>query len=102
MSVCIIKNITNIPCPSCGSTRSVVSFIDGNFIDSLYYNPIGLIIIIIMITSPIWIIYDLIYSKDTLYQCYRKIEVALNTKIIAIPAIVLILANWIWNIYKGL
>ena len=37
--VCLIKHVTDIPCPSCGSTRSVVSLVQGNFIDALYMNP---------------------------------------------------------------
>ena len=32
----------------------------------------------------------------------KKIEETLSKKRVAIPAIMVILLNWIWNIYKGL
>jgi hypothetical protein len=34
VQVCPIKYITNIPCPSCGSTRSVILLTQGNFIEA--------------------------------------------------------------------
>ena len=101
-STCIIKNVSGFPCPSCGSTRAVVSLIDGNLFESLYWNPIGLILSFILVVTPFWIAYDLIQSKDTLLIFYRKSEVFIRKWYIAIPAVLLVVANWIWNIYKGL
>jgi len=102
IGVCIIKHVTGIPCPSCGSTRSVISLVNGNILDSLYWNPIGLILALIMIVTPVWIIMDLISGKRSLFRFYGKIETVFRMKIIAIPAILLVMVNWIWNIYKGL
>ena len=47
VKVCLIKYVTNIPCPSCGATRSVVSLIKGDFIGALNYNPIGYLVTLI-------------------------------------------------------
>jgi hypothetical protein len=99
---CIIKTITNIPCPSCGSTRAVLAFLNGDFFASLYWNPIGIILIIIMLISPFWILYDLIMKKSTLLLFYIRTEFFLRKRWVVIPAILLVLANWIWNIYKEL
>ena len=41
VEVCLIKHVTNIPCPSCGSTRSVISLTKGDFVGALKFNPIG-------------------------------------------------------------
>jgi hypothetical protein len=101
-NVCLIKHVTNVPCPSCGSTRSVLSFFSGDFIGSFYWNPIGILLVIIMITAPVWIIYDWLARKDSFYRFYTWIELKLKQKSISIPLIVLVLFNWIWNIYKGL
>jgi hypothetical protein len=101
-NICIIKHVTNIPCPSCGSTRSVLSLLQGNFIDAIYLNPIGLLLVIIMIIAPIWIFYDIITKKESFLNSYKKLEFLLQQKKIAIPSILLILSNWIWNISKGL
>jgi hypothetical protein len=100
--VCIVKHVTNIPCPSCGATRSAISAIHGNFLDSLTLNPIGLILLLIMIVSPLWITFDFLMKKNSFIVFYTKAEKAFQQKRIAIPSVLLILSNWVWNIYKDL
>jgi hypothetical protein len=100
--VCLIKHVTNIPCPSCGSTRSVISLTKGDFIGALNINPIGYLVAIIMLIAPIWILVDTVRNAKTLFDFYQKIESYLKQPKIAIPLILLIIINWIWNITKGL
>jgi len=99
---CMFKRITGIPCPSCGSTRSVLSILKGDFVGALLWNPFGLIIISVLILAPLWILYDIVLRKDSLLQVYNYSEIFLRKKWIAIPLIFLVILNWIWNIYKGL
>ena len=100
--ICLFKRITTIPCPSCGTTRSVLSILKGDFAGAIYWNPFGMIIMAILIISPLWIIYDVIAQRDTLFSVYSRTEHLLKRKWIAIPLILLVILNWIWNIYKGL
>lgn len=100
--VCMFKRLTGIPCPSCGSTRSVLSLLKGDFIGALISNPFGLIILSILILAPLWILYDIVLQKDSLLQVYNRTEIFLRRKWIALPLILLVILNWIWNIYKGL
>ena len=100
--VCLFKRVTSIPCPSCGSTRSVLSFINGDLIGAFWWNPFGILIMIILILLPGWIFYDVISKKNTFFNFYNKAERFLKQKQLAIPAILLVILNWIWNIYKGL
>ena len=102
IGVCIIKQVTNIPCPSCGSTRSVLSLVHGNFWDALYWNPFGLIIALIMLLLPVWIVFDFVSKKRTLYDFYFRFESFIRKPFVAIPLIILVILNWIWNISKGL
>jgi hypothetical protein len=102
ITVCLLKHVTNIPCPSCGSTRAVVSLLHGNFITALTTNPMGIIIALIMIFTPVWIMFDLITEKKTLLEFYYKTEDFLRKPKVAVPLIVLVFINWIWNITKGL
>jgi hypothetical protein len=102
IEVCLVKHITNIPCPSCGSTRSVLSLTKGNFIKAFTINPLGILIVIIMFLSPIWIITDFATKRNTLFYVYQKTETYLKRPQFAIPLILLVLINWIWNITKGL
>jgi hypothetical protein len=102
IEVCPIKHITDIPCPSCGSTRSVISLMKGNFSDALLINPFGYIVAIIMFLAPIWILIDLGTKRKTLYEFYQKIETCLKNPHYSIPLILVVIINWIWNIKKGL
>jgi hypothetical protein len=55
-----------------------------------------------MVIIPIWIAIDLIRGEDSLYRFYRKFEQTVRIRWIAVLLIALILANWIWNIAKGI
>lgn len=99
--VCLFKQFTNIPCPSCGSTRSIISLLHGDFLGSLQLNPLGVILMLILVISPLWILYDVVNQKTTLIRSYHYTEHLLKHKLVALPAILLVLLNWIWNICKG-
>jgi hypothetical protein len=102
LGICLIKHITNIPCPSCGSTRSVLMFLHGEFLQAVYINPLGIIIGSILLIIPVWIFTDILIKKETLLSLYIKTEVFLRKPGIALPLIFLVLINWYWNIVKGL
>lgn len=99
--VCLFKQFTNLPCPSCGSTRAVLQLFHGNFRDAFYLNPLGYLIIALLLIIPLWITADLITAKATLSTFYQKAECFIKQKQIAIPLILVILVNWVWNIYKS-
>ena len=100
--VCPIKLTTGIPCPSCGSTRSVLMLFEGNLLSALQTNPFGLVIFIVLLVAPFWLLYDYIFKKGTLWTFYNKVESILKNKKVAFPLILLVLINWIWNISKAL
>jgi hypothetical protein len=102
VEVCLIKHTTNIPCPSCGSTRSIVSLTKGDFIGAFTLNPFGYLIALIMLISPIWIIADFTMRSNTLFNFYQKVETYLKRPKYAVPLILLVIINWAWNILKGL
>lgn len=102
ISVCMIKNATGYPCPSCGTTRAVQAFFKGNLTGSFLFNPFGIIVSFALLVLPFWIGFDLATKRKSFYEAYNKMEVALKQKKIAIPLIILVVLNWIWNIYKEL
>lgn len=101
-NVCIIKRATSLPCPSCGSTRAVEALIHGHFIESILWNPIGILLVAILIIAPLWIVKDMISKSNSFYNWHKNFEILLKKKRYAIPLIMLVMANWIWNMYKGL
>ena len=102
LTVCMIKNITGYPCPSCGTTRAIQLLVRGDFMASLQMNPFGIIVAIAMTIVPIWIAVDVILKRDTFFKGYKKTEAILRTPWLAIILILLVILNWIWNIYKHL
>lgn len=100
--VCLIKNVTGYPCPSCGTTRAVTLLLDGKITESLLLNPFGILIAIIMTIFPLWILADIFLKKETFYSWYKKTEAIIRKPWLASVLILLVLLNWIWNIYKHL
>lgn len=100
--VCIIKSVTGYPCPSCGTTRAVSFLLKGNIIESIALNPFGILIAMVMFFFPLWIFTDCILKKETLFRTYKKTESFIRKPWIAAILILLVLLNWIWNIYKQL
>ena len=100
--LCLFKRVTGIPCPSCGSTRSVLSMLNGDFMAAIRWNPFGILLTMLLLLAPFWILYDLVLHNDSLFRAYNRSELLLKKKWIALPLILLVLMNWIWNITKGL
>ena len=68
---CSFNEITKLPCPSCGLTRSFISMSSGNFIDAFNYNFIGIgLYFLFCVELFIGLIY-LIYNKIILQFKYR-------------------------------
>jgi hypothetical protein len=102
-SLCLFKDLTGIPCPSCGTTRSLVALIHGNLKEALEINPLGLIIAIALVVVPLWIITDMLKKSDSLYRLYNKMEnVFSSNKWVSVTAVLILVINWVWNIIKGL
>jgi hypothetical protein len=89
-----------IPCPSCGTTRAIEALLNGNFFQAFYCNPLGFILLPVMLTVPFWVIYDMIFKQITFYNFYIYIEKQLKKPSLYVPSILLILILWAWNIYK--
>ena len=100
--VCIIKNVTGFPCPSCGTTRAVTLILEGKFIESLLLNPFGILVAVVMTIFPFWILIDIILKKESFFRMYKKAEATIRKPWLASILILLVLLNWIWNIYKHL
>ena len=101
-TVCFFKNLTHLPCPSCGTTRAIILLLKGNFIGSMEMNPLGLIIFCVMAAIPIIVLYDLIKKENFIFNFYQKINMLFSQKKIAIPFFTFIIINWVWNLYKNL
>lgn len=102
-TLCLFKNLTTIPCPSCGVTRSVLLFIRGDVYGALLMNPLGFVAAPALVAVPVWMIADAMAAKSTLAQAFLWTEKKIKTKKgIYMPLVALALLNWGWNIIKEL
>jgi len=102
VGVCIIKNVTGYACPSCGTTRAVLLLFNGKITDSLLLNPFGMIVAFIMTVLPVWVLTDIVLKRETFFKAYKKAETIIRKPWIAIVLTLIVLLNWLWNLYKNL
>lgn len=99
--VCVLKETTNIPCPACGTTRSVLFLLKGEIIQSFFTNPLGILAILGMFSVNIILVYDLFFKEKKLYDFYIKFDEKMKNPYLFLPLTLLFLLNWIWNVLKG-
>ncbi len=51
ISACLFKSIFDIPCPACGLTRSMSSFLNFDLTLSLIYHPLGIMVLFYLIVT---------------------------------------------------
>lgn len=98
---CIIKSVSGIPCPSCGTTRGIESLILGRYSEAILHNPLSLISLPLLIISSLLLLTDLLFKKRNFYTLYTRGEQLLKKRYISIIVILLIASNWIWNLIKN-
>lgn len=96
-TLCIYKNITGYPCPGCGMTRSTISLFKGNIIESFFYNPLAIVVNIMLIVAFVWMIVDLAQNKVRFETFIRK---KMHPALL-ITIVIIVLVNWYWNFKKG-
>lgn len=100
---CLFKNITGLPCPSCGATRSLMCISHLHFKDAVLINPIGYILGVLLLVFPAWLIADAMRGTPSMYRIFTTTEKKMQQRpFIIIMTLALIAVNWIWNIYKQL
>jgi len=103
LTVCLFKNFTGIPCPSCGVTRSLLLLMNGKVYNAVMANPLGLLAALTLLSLPFWMITDVLTGKNTLARSFLWTEKIIKSKkLVYMPLVALVLLNWGWNILKEL
>ena len=102
LEICLLKNTVGLPCPSCGTTCSVLHLLQGDLSTAFFLNPFGIVAFMGMVVFPFWILYDYWNGKKTLWTYYLQFINFFSNKKFSTVVIVLVLLNWIWNIQKGI
>lgn len=100
VTVCPFRNVTGIPCPSCGTTEAVVHAVRGEIWEAITINPLVALASLMLVIFPIWVAIDLIRKKESFLIFFVFAEKTLKMRWVAASAILIILAVWAWNIYR--
>ena len=95
---CIFKLLTGVPCPGCGTVRSLQLLVHGDVVGSLLTNPLGLLLTFLVAAAAILVLRDARKDDDLLYRLMHRRWPPLALVVV----VLLTLANWLWNISKGL
>lgn len=87
---CYFRSVLGLPCPSCGTTRSIVSLVRGDVLGSLAMNPLAAVLILIAL---LWFCHSVLAAVFVL----PKPSLLLTEKeknAVRPGAVMLVLANW--------
>jgi hypothetical protein len=92
---CPFRVVAGFACPSCGSTRALLSLADGQLLDALAFNPLvtlaALGFVLCGLAAPLW--------NASIRRIPTGIDLSTRTARIAIT--VTLLANWVWIVARG-
>jgi hypothetical protein len=95
LPACPFRLVTGTACPSCGSTRAVVSLAEGRWLDALALNPGFTVALILFVggglVAPLW--------NRWVGRLPRRIE--LSGWAARGAAIALVGINWVWVVVSG-
>ena len=93
VQLCLFRALTGLPCLTCGTTRSVMSLLQGRFVQAWLYNP--------MMFSGMVMFFVATLARIVLG---RSVRVHLNEPqrtLVWIAAAILLLSNWAYVILCG-
>ena len=100
--MCPVHTIAGIPCPSCGTTRSILQIISPDSVTTALFNPLGPIMLLLLLVLPVWSVADLIRKKKSLYYAVQKAEKLIsNHKAVSGVLILLLALQWLWLIHQS-
>lgn len=72
LPTCIIYEKLGFLCPSCGGTRCIINFINGNYQESFSYHPIFFISIVYLLIVNLLYIFNSFRKKEIVTFFYPK------------------------------
>lgn len=98
--ICPFRSLTELPCPSCGSTHAVLKLLELRPVEAFYLNPLGFILLPVLLIIPLWLVYDALMRSSTFYTSYTAVETFIKQRPVSVVLALLVAINWLWNIYK--
>jgi len=94
LHACVFRSLTGIPCPSCGTTRAAMAFLEGDLMTAFINNPLAALAgLLFVVGAPIAVIWT------TAKMSVPSLSNPLPTWV-RIGAVFLIAANWLYLIAR--
>jgi hypothetical protein len=91
VTLCLIKRVTGLPCPTCGFTRGVLSLLSGEPGQGWLYNPL---------LFSVFALFFLATGIRVFFAHAVRIRLARMERVIAwLLAAILFAANWVYIIF---
>ncbi len=92
VTLCMFRNATGLPCPTCGSTRAALAVATGRPLDAVVLNPL---VTIAAVLGAVWLVIRVGFAR----------QIAINLPPWAVVPVwvavaVLLAANWIYVIAR--
>lgn len=78
--ICPTKRFLHLPCPGCGMSRALISFLKGDFIEAMYYNINIVFVLPFIIIVSLTLLYDCIFLDTITLRLYNKINTYIDNK----------------------
>jgi len=89
---CMLRTLTGIPCPFCGSTRSLLAWSHFEIIKALCFNPLTfLLVLVIAVWFLLWM--SEVFLKRPWLVVFRQRFRSMAMKVVVA---ILVLLNWIY------
>lgn len=90
-TICLLKNLTGLPCPFCGGTRAALTLLQGHLAAAFALNPGA--VLLILFALPGYLVYDKLLRPRGWEKKLSKVFWAL--------ALTALAANWAYLIIIG-
>jgi hypothetical protein len=90
--LCLVKNLTGVPCPTCGFTRGILCLLDGHILQAWLYNPLLFSVLALCFIST---------ACRMTFACGIRISLTKLERMHAwSAAIVLFVSNWAYIFFR--
>ncbi len=97
--ICGIQQRYHVPCPTCGMTRSVCSFVAGDFSQAFYLQPAAAFICVLLVFA--WLCSFLIILGVDLRFIYCRL-LAIPVRYVILIGIIVLLGGWAVTLSRAL
>jgi hypothetical protein len=94
---CAFRELTGLPCATCGSTRMVQALLSGDLLQAIAWNPLVFVALASLSVWSLWAILSLAFDLPR----WRLVSDRRERRVLGALAIAFVLAGWTCLIVRG-